>query len=212
MSLIAKEKTESSFDPIPEGTYTGVCNMLVDLGVHYNQSFGTKSEKVLIGWVIPDETYVNKDGKTVPRSLTQEYTNSLSKKSNLRPMLASWRGKEFTAEELEGFSLRNIVGKACLLNIIHKQTKAGKVFSAVAGVMRLPKGMQSPELADTPILFDFDTDSLDQLEALPEWIRNKVKQSETYMDRASAQIQGDVAAGTTPNLEEIPGGEDELPF
>jgi hypothetical protein len=214
MSLIAKEKSESTFTPIPEGTYAAVCNLLVDLGVHYNPAFDNRSERVMIGWIVPDETYTDKDGKTVPRTLTQEYSNSLSKKSNLRPMLASWRGKDFTPEELKGFSLRNVVGAPCLLNVIHKQTKTGKTFAAVSGVMRLPRTMNAPKLEGDPILFDFDSDPLDQLAMLPEWIANKVKESETYMDKAAAQINSEVNGTAPAALEEIPdgAGEDELPF
>ena len=214
MSLIAKEKSESTFTPIPEGTYAAVCNLLVDLGVHYNPAFDHRSERVMIGWIIPDETYTDKDGKTVPRTLTQEYTNSLSKKSNLRPMLASWRGKDFTAEELQGFSLRNVVGAPCMLNVIHKQTKSGKTIATVAGVMRLPKSMTPPKLNGDPILFDFDSDPLDQLAMLPEWIANKVKESETYMDKAAADIKKEVDGAAAPVLEETPegDGEEELPF
>jgi len=214
MSLIAKEKSESTFTLIPEGTYTAVCNLLVDLGVHYNPAFDNRSERVMIGWSIPDETYTDKDGNNVPRTLIQEYTNSLSKKSNLRPMLASWRGKDFTPEELKGFSLRNVVGAPCLLNVIHKQTKSGKTIATVAGVMRLPRTMIPPKLDSDPILFDFDSDPLDQLAMLPEWIANKVKESETYMDKAAAQIKAEVNGTAPAALEEIPDGtgEDELPF
>jgi len=214
MSLIAKEKSESTFTPIPEGTYTAVCHLLVDLGVHYNPAFDNRSERVMIGWVIPEETYTDKDGNPVPRTLTQEYTNSLSKKSNLRPMLASWRGKDFTAEELKGFSLRNVVGAPCMLNVIHKQTKSGKTIATVAGVMRLPKNMPAPKLEGNPILFDFDDDPLEKLSQLPEWIANKVKESETYMDKAAAQVQAEVDGTAPAALEEIPDGtgEDELPF
>lgn len=214
MSLIAKEKSESTFTPIPEGTYAAVCNLLVDLGFHYDPAFNRRSERVMIGWIIPDETYTDKDGNTVPRTLMQEYSNSLSKKSNLRPMLAAWRGKDFTAEELQGFSLRNVVGAPCLLSVIHKQTKAGKTFAAVSGVMRLPKTMNAPKLQDDPILFDFDEDPLEKLSQLPEWIANKVKESETYMDKAAAQIKNEVNGTAPAALEEIPDGtgEDELPF
>lgn len=216
MSLIAKEESKSTFKPIPEGTYTAVCNLLVDLGVHYNPTFDNRSEKVMIGWSIPDETYTDKEGNTVPRTLTQEYTNSLSKKSNLRPMLASWRGKDFTAEELQGFSLRNVVGAPCMLNVIHKQTKSGKTIATVAGVMRLPKSITPPKLNGDPILFDFDSDPLDQLARLPEWIANKVKESETYMDRAANEIKAEVdgAAPAPGQLQELPDGadEEELPF
>lgn len=212
MSLTVKETTESTFEPIPEGTYTAVCHLLVDLGVVYNKTFDSRSRKVMLGWIIPEETYTNKDGETVPRTMYATYTASIGKKAKLRSLLASWRGRDFTPDELDAFNLRNIVGAPCLMNIIHTEGKDGKTYANIAGVMRLPKGMQGVKLDTEPIIFDLDEDPLDQLELLPEWIRNKVKESETYMDRASGQIKTEVAGAQPPALEEIPEGEDELPF
>ena len=216
MSLTVKEQTESTFEPIPEGTYSAVCHLLVDLGVQYNKAFDSSSRKVMLGWVIPDETYVNKEGFKVPRALYGTYTASLNKKSKLRPLLASWRGRDFTAEELAAFDLKNIVGASCLMNVIHTEGKDGKTYASIAGVMRLPKGMAPAKLDTDPIVFDLDTDPLENLELLPEWIANKVKESETYMDRAANEIKNEVdgAAPAPGQLQEIPDGadEEELPF
>lgn len=213
MSLTVKETTESTFEPIPEGTYTAVCHLLVDLGVVYNKTFDSRSRKVMLGWVIPEETYVNKDGETVPRTMYATYTASIGKKAKLRTLLASWRGRDFTQDELDAFNLRNIVGAPCLMNIIHSEGKDGKTYANIAGVMRLPKGMQGVKLDTEPIIFDLDEDPLDQLELLPEWIRNKVKESETYMDRAAAQARAEVDGTQPPVLEEVKDElGDDLPF
>jgi hypothetical protein len=212
MSLTVKETTESSFEPIPEGTYTAVCHLLVDLGVVYNKTFDSRSRKVMLGWIIPEETYTNKDGETVPRTMYATYTASIGKKAKLRSLLASWRGRDFTPDELDAFNLRNIVGAPCLMNIIHTEGKDGKTYANIAGVMRLPKGMQGVKLETEPIVFDLDEDPLENLELLPEWIANKVKESETYMDRASAQIRGEVPAGDPSPVDDLGDSEEELPF
>ena len=214
MSLTVKETAESTFEPIPEGTYTAICSTLVDLGVVYNKAFDNRSRKVMLGWVIPEETYTNKEGFTVPRMIYATYTASIGKKAKLRSLLASWRGRDFTADELAAFNLRNIVGAPCLMNIIHTDGKDGKTYANIAGVMRLPKGMTAPQLATDPIVFDLDEDPLENLDLLPEWIANKVKESETYMDKAAAQVQAEVDGTAPAALEEIPDGtgEDELPF
>ena len=214
MSLTVKEAAESSFEPIPEGTYSAVCHLLVDLGVQHNKAFDNSSRKVMLGWLIPEETYVNKEGFTVPRAMYATYTASIGKKAKLRSLLASWRGRDFTADELEAFNLRNIVGAPCLMNIIHTDGKDGRTYANIAGIMRLPKGMQAAKLSTDPIIFDLDEDPLENLELLPEWIANKVKESETYMDKAAAQIKNEVNGTAPAALEEIPDGtgEDELPF
>ena len=215
MSLTVKETTESSFEPIPEGTYSAVCHLLVDLGVQHNKTFDSSSRKVMLGWLIPEETYVNKEGFEVPRAMYGTYTASIGKKAKLRSLLASWRGRDFTAEELDAFNLRNIVGAPCLMNIIHTEGKDGKTYANIAGLMRLPKGMPPAKLETDPIIFDLDEDPLENLELLPEWIADKVRESETYMDKAAAGIKAEVDGAAAPAaLEEIPDGtgEDELPF
>ena len=214
MSLTVKEAAESSFEPIPEGTYSAVCHLLEDLGVQHNKAFDNSSRKVMLGWLIPEETYVNKEGFEVPRAMYATYTASIGKKAKLRSLLASWRGRDFTADELEAFNLRNIVGAPCLMNIIHTDGKDGRTYANIAGIMRLPKGMQAAKLSTDPIIFDLDEDPLENLELLPEWIANKVKESETYMDKAAAQIKNEVNGTAPAALEEIPDGtgEDELPF
>ena len=214
MSLTVKEAAESSFEPIPEGTYSAVCHLLVDLGVQHNKAFDNSSRKVMLGWLIPEETYVNKEGFEVPRAMYATYTASIGKKAKLRSLLASWRGRDFTADELEAFNLRNIVGAPCLMNIIHTDGKDGRTYANIAGIMRLPKGMQAAKLSTDPIIFDLDEDPLENLELLPEWIANKVKESETYMDKAAARINSEVNGTAPVALEEIPDGtgEDELPF
>lgn len=214
MSLTVKETTESSFEPIPEGTYSAVCHLLVDLGVQHNKTFDSSSRKVMLGWLIPEETYVNKEGFEVPRAMYGTYTASIGKKAKLRSLLASWRGRDFTAEELDAFNLRNIVGAPCLMNIIHTEGKDGKTYANIAGLMRLPKGMPPAKLETDPIIFDLDEDPLENLELLPEWIADKVKESETYMDKAAACIKKEVDGAAATVLEEIPegDGEEELPF
>ena len=215
MSLTVKETTESSFEPIPEGTYSAVCHLLVDLGVQHNKTFDSSSRKVMLGWLIPEETYVNKEGFEVPRAMYGTYTASIGKKAKLRSLLASWRGRDFTAEELDAFNLRNIVGAPCLMNIIHTEGKDGKTYANIAGLMRLPKGMPPAKLETDPIIFDLDEDPLENLELLPEWIADKVRESETYMDKAAAGIKAEVDGAAAPAaLEEIPegDGEEELPF
>lgn len=126
MSLTVNGSSATSIEPIEEGTHLGVCNMLVDLGMQYNETYKKSSRKVLIGWEIQDETIELDDGPH-PRQISKRYTASLNEKSTLRSDLAAWRGRDFTPEELAAFDLRNIVGASCLINVIHKESN-GKTY------------------------------------------------------------------------------------
>lgn len=199
MSLTVNGSSATNIDPIPEGTHLGVCNMLIDLGMQYNETYKNTARKVLIGWELPEETIELEDG-THPRMISKRYTASLNESANLRQDLAAWRGRDFTPEELAAFDLRNIIGKSCLLTVIHKESN-GKTYANIQSVAALPKGMQKGELTDGSTIFDLDADPIDAVETLPKWIAEVIKKSSTYQDRLNA-----------PQFTELPDDEDDLPF
>ena len=205
MSLIVSENETPKFEPIAEGTHLAVCNMLVDLGMQYSEKFGKSNRKVLIGWEIPGEV-IEIDGEKHGRSISKRYTASLNEKSSLRKDLASWRGRDFTAEELAAFDLNNIVGTSCLINVIHKEGTNGKIYANIGGIMKLPKGMPKAMPSEPAIVFDLDNDPLDSIDNLPDWIAEEIKRSSTYEERAYAEIK--------PPIEDVLEEEDEtgLPF
>ena len=139
MSLTVSENAGREIPILPEGSYVAVCNMLVDLGLQYNKTYGNSSRKVLIGWELPEEL-IEIGGEPVPRTINQRYTASLNEKSVLRRDLAAWRGRDFTPAELSEFNLRNIVGAPCLLQVIHREYN-GRKYANMASIMTLPKGM-----------------------------------------------------------------------
>ncbi len=200
MSLTVNANPSSDITPIPEGTYLAVCNMLVDLGMQFNENFKNSSKKVLIGWEIPDETY-EYDGEKKHRNLSKRYTASLNERAKLREDLAAWRGRDFTDDELAAFDLRNIVGKSCLINVIHKDSN-GKTYANISSIVALPKGMKKGELSEPPIIFDLDTCELSEIDDLPGWIADIVKKSSTYEERLAEPAK----------VETIGEDDGELPF
>lgn len=200
MSLTVNANTVSTIAPIPQGTYLGVCNMLVDLGVQYNEAFKNSSRKVLIGWEIPSEL-ITIDGEDKPRTISKRYTASLNESANLRQDLAAWRGRDFTPEELAAFDLRSIVGNSCMINIIHREYN-GRTYANIQSIMALPKGMPKGQLRDKPLVFDLDTGTVDDVDYLPRWIGDIIKKSTTYQEML-AQPQ---------EITELSEDDGELPF
>ena len=179
MSLIVNEGASSSIPLLPEDVYPAVCVMLVDLGDQYSEKFGKTSRKILIGWELPGEKLDN--GET--RRLSNTYTASLNSKGNLRKDLISWRGRDFTPDELANFDLRNIVNAPCMLNVIHKIGTDGVERAVIAGIMKLPKGMPPAAPTTDPVIFDLDApDAMTRIESLPGWIQTRIKDSETWKD------------------------------
>jgi hypothetical protein len=138
MPIIAK-RAGTDFIPAPSGSWPAICVDVVDMGEIVNEWRGEKQHKVRIVWQISERM---PDGK--PFLVQRRYTLSLHEKSNLRKDLASWRGRDFTAQELEAFDVENVVGAGCLLSVMQQLGMDGQMYSNVIAVMRLPQGYEPP--------------------------------------------------------------------
>ena len=205
MSLRSSASVTSTIEPVPQGTHLAVCSLLVDLGMQYNKTYKKSQQKILIGWEIPEETYVDADGVEKPKVVYNRYTNSLNEGCTLRRDLAAWRGRDFTPEELADFDLQSIVGKSCYLNIIHNENN-GKVYANISSIIALPKNAAKGKLSGNPLIFDLDPASVEDVDKLPKWIGDVVKQSSTYQDKLTSSYQVE-----TPAFQELED-DGELPF
>ena len=200
--LTASAKSASATPPLEAGTYPARCVGIVDLGEQMNDLAGRLQRQVMLMFEIPGER-IEVSGEDRPRMMSATYTLSLSDKAKLRGVLESWRGKQFTEEELDGFDLRKIVNVPCMLSVVSKTSKAGKPYVAIGSVSKIPKGFAVPEAETILFVFDLDEDGcLDALETLPEWVRERVKQSETYKQM--------IESPTPKSLADY--NSDELPF
>jgi hypothetical protein len=192
MGLIAKARGGDNIPPMDEGVYIGVCYGVVDLGTQYSEHFRKSARKVQILWEIPDERIdVERDGKTVnlPRGISKRYTLGLGKKANLRADLQAWRGKVFTDEELEGFDLDKILGRACQIQVTHSEpTKDGKIFANVGSIMALPKGMKAPDKTENPIInFVIEEGEVPVIPtSMPQWLGEIIMKSEEFTGQRHA--------------------------
>jgi hypothetical protein len=137
MAMIAKDSGGGDFKPVSAGGHPAICDMMVDLGMQDGGTYGPK-HKVYIRFQIPGERVKYEyDGQQVdrPAVIGIFLTMSLSQKSAMRPFLESWRGKKFGAEEVRGFDITNVAGKAAYLNVIHEEGEGrnkGKTFANIA--------------------------------------------------------------------------------
>jgi len=174
MSLIAKSSSGGGFKVCPEGTHLATCFAVVGIGLQ-DSPWGTK-EKCFIGFELPGERVgCEKDGEllNVPSAIWTGYTVSLAGNSNLRKDLESWRGKRFTPEELDGFDLASLIGKACLLSVVHN-TVNETTYANVQSVAKVLKGTETPPPELPTIMYSCAAPAPDQWERVPEWLKTKV--------------------------------------
>lgn len=190
MSFVLNGNTAPRRELLEADNYVARCYSMIILGTTYNEMFGTRSTKVLIQWELPYCLIeVERDGKKLmlPRAQSATYTLSLNEKATLRQVLESWRGKQFTKEELDGFDISKVVGAPCLLNIIQAENKKGELFNKITTVSKLPKAFTCPPQVNPTTLFDITDPEQDlaDLEKLPDWIQERIRQSEEYQERIS---------------------------
>lgn len=178
----------SSIPIIEAGAYPAVCVSIIDIGEQYNKTYDKWVRKCIFQFEIPSET-ITIEGEEKPRVISETYTASLAERAVLRAVLESWRGREFTQNELACFDLENVLGAPCMLNIIHSDNSKGNTFAKIATITRLPKGFEVS--TETPkVIFSLDDENaLDTMRNFPEWIQKRIEESKTYSDRLKENFE-----------------------
>lgn len=194
------------FKRVPAGTHLGICTMVADIGLQPGSAmYPDPKRQVVIRWEVPGERVeYEKDGQKVegPLTISRTLTASMNEKAGLRKLLESWRGKKFTDAEAAKFDVSSILGKPCLLNVTETE-KNGETYSNVAGVSPLIKGMTAPAAENPLVMFDPDSATQADFDALPKWIKEKVAnaiqpKTQTQVDESRAEEfaeEGDFVPG-----------------
>lgn len=165
--------------------------------------------KVRIGWELPTELKVFKqENGQQPLVISAEYNLSMNEKANLRKMLASWRGKDFSQDEAKCFDVTKLIGVACMLNIIHKPAKsdATKIYEEIGSVSPMPKGVKCPDQINKSLILEYDKFNWDTYNSLPDFIKSKMKLSSEFATMQQPE-HTDI-----PNANEITEPIENLPF
>jgi hypothetical protein len=209
MSLIVKESGGGGdYKPAPAGAHVARCYRIVDLGTQSRMWNGDNKTQHLIQvyWELPTNLMTEGASAGKPFTVEQRFTASLSEKATLRKVLESWRGRKFTPAELAGFDLQNIIGKPCLINVVHVD-KNERVYANVASVMQVPGGMVVPPQVNPSLFFSLTNFDAAVFESLPDYLKEKIKTSPEYRSAVKGehlQVQGD--DGSINTLD------DDIPF
>lgn len=201
--------TATKRELIPAGNYVARCYQMIHIGTVTENYLGEQKEmnKVRIGWELPTETKVfSEERGEEPLVISKEFTLSMNEKANLRKTLASWRGKDFSEEEARKFDVTVLIGKPCMLNIIHKPkaTDPSTIYAEIGSISPLPKGFACPEQINKTVLIEYDNFNFEAFETLPDFIKEKMKTSAEFKNlQAPQEAHSESEKGV---------GEDDLPF
>ena len=206
MALTLSETSKNTERQLPEaGATVGVLFSEVDLGTQKVTWDGEDkwTPKIRLAFELPDQVIegeVVENGKTTkvtkPMVVSIELTRSLGERATLRKLLEQWRGAAFTSKELASFNLKNLLGKACLLTLVHKTSQAGRQYCAIQGMAKLPKGMKAPTTTQNgQVFYEIEQGTGGQFNELPEWLQEKIRSSKELAGGASSAPQGGAVDG-----------------
>jgi hypothetical protein len=179
---IYAEKKDGEFQSVKPGTYLARCFRMIELGTLEEEFMGQKKmlQKVMITWELPTEKAIFDINKgEEPFAVSKTYTLSMNEKANLRKDLESWRGKGFNEDEARRFDLTALLGKFCLLSIIHQPSKSnpGREYTVISSIMPLMKGQICPDQINPTKVLSFDEFNWEFFETLSEFTKDKIKSS-----------------------------------
>lgn len=217
---IAENGTD--YTPAPAGSYTARCCALLDMGTQTSVWEGeTKTaHKVLMSFEISDNDTRRADGSA--HVVSKRFTASLHPKSGLRKFLESWRGRPFSREELRGFDLKNVLGQACMVGVVH-DAKGDRTYANLGSVMKLPRGMAPGTSEIEPVAFDLSAPDWQVFAGLGSRLQAQIAESPEYL--ALPNKPKTIAVGARPPapaaMPEPPGyasdfapdnAESDIPF
>lgn len=212
MSIKASTKSGGDFEKelVPAGNHVARLYSIIHIGKIEEEYMGEAkiNDKVMLRFELPDEMRTYGDKGELPMAINREYTLSLGEKANLRKLVEGMLGSTLNDSD-EFFGVESLVGKVCLLNVIHKTTQKGKVYAQIVAASPLPKSMKAPEAINAPFIFDYEENfSQEEVEKMPQFIQDKIKSSEQYKNRTTGG-QSHVDAIETA-LNEVTG--EDIPF
>jgi hypothetical protein len=191
-----KAPQRKEFSPVPKGNHVARLYQIVHIGTVPTTFQGETrmTDKVRLTFELCNERKAFKEGEPEkPYSVSREFTFSMGKKSNLRAFVEGFGGTKLHDEEAYNFDIDKLLGEACLLNVVHVE-KDGATYANIAGASPLPKGLEAPALYNEADLIDVNTASFDEIDALPEFLREKIKSSEEFA--AKVRHQGNMEAAS----------------
>ena len=216
MALIAKEG-ESSFTPVPPGMHLARCYRVVDLGTQKSEYLGTVKHlpKVMLQFEVHGEDEAGKPivtAKNEPMTISKNFTLSLAEKATLRKDLQTWRGREFSPDELRGFELKNVLGAWAMISVIKTTGNNGKEYTNIAAIMQVPPQVKKaglPEGHNKLGIFSIEEPDMEMFETFSDGLKQKIQGSPEWQAREGQEYAKNESASKSSGFDDL---DDDSPF
>ena len=188
----------------PIGNHIARCYQLVDLGMQDSQKYGNASHKLRFAWELCEETRDFGKGKPEPYSVSMTVNFFFGRNSNFTRLLEGWKGGTFSEDEFANFELKKLVGKACMVNVVHAVSGENE-YANVASISPVPAKWRDrvPPMHNPPVYFEVEMGpSSREFLMLPEFLQKIVANCHEWRDSGTIPSKAKVA-------ENDPFAEDE---
>jgi len=218
MSLtVSAGSNNSTFVQVPAGMHLAMCYRIIDLGTQKSEYMGEVKSlpKVMFQFEVHSEDEQGNPlltSKGDPLSVSKNFTLSLGEKSTLRRDLQTWRGREFTAEELKSFDLKNVLGQWCMLSITHRDYN-GKNYSNIENINPVPASIKKSGLPDghNPVqIFSIKEADMEMFESFSDYLKEKIQDSPEWASWHKAPKSANI--NQPLDAKDLSDLEDDVPF
>jgi len=217
MSLTARDSGGGSFTPVAPGMHLARCYRIVDLGTQKSEYQGQVKhlQKVMIQFEVHGEddngdALVTNKGE--PMSISKNFTLSLAEKATLRKDLQTWRGRDFTSEELRGFELKNVLGAWCMLSVAKSVGNNGKEYTNIMSINPVPSAIKKsglPNGFNKLAMFVIENPDMELFETFGNGLKEKIQSSPEWRARNGDQPSPSKAAPAGSGFDDM---DDDIPF
>jgi len=212
--LIAKDSGGGgSFTPVPPGSHLARCYRIIDLGTQTGEYLGKPKvlPKVMFQFEVHGEDDEGKrlvTAKGEPLSISKNFTVSLAEKATLRKDLQTWRGREFTPEELRGFRLETVLSHWAMISVTKAVGGNGKEYTNIANINRVPMSIKQmlPEGHNKCQIFSIENPDMALFETFSDNLRAKIMSAPEWKTRNGNGSQSKPASSGFDDMD------DDVPF
>lgn len=194
----AVNKKGAELEPIAEGSYPARIYQILHIGT-YPDYVGVLKDKVMITFELPTEMHVfDKEKGEQPRVISTEYTLSFHEKATLTKVIKACDPQAMKLDEnglTDFYDVEKLIGKTCLVSIIHKKGKDDNIYANVGGVTMIPKGMTCDPAINPPVVLNYDNWNEEVFTKLPSFIQKRIMSSTEFQvmkGLITPELDGDV--------------------
>ena len=208
MSIIAEKPEGGNFIQVEPGTYVARCYSMIEIGTVKTEYLGKEKilKKVNITWELPTETAIFHEEKgPEPFLVSKTYTLSMFDKANLRKDLESWRGKKYEDDEAEKVDITKLLGKPCLLSVIHQAGKKDptKNYVTISSISKLMKGQECPDQVNPTRVLSYDEFNWEVFDSLSDYMKDQIRSSDEFKRMQEPNQVRDIESGND-ELSDMP--------